>query len=623
MADVSVARSKSGLAVVVITDVQPAEVPAVRNIYGIDKKGNTWFAPGFLPFAQWVTDDIDSLKTVCKFNKDAKYQALCTQIANDIDAMSNEDLAGFVPPIKPYDHQVLSLSMAIHMPRLGLFLDPGLGKTKIGCDLIQHTYNQDSSRLWLVVALKVNQFTWSKEMQFHSQNTHKLTPITATGKTREKKIEEALQDPSCRGLVVTYDTCRVAKDILLEKVPYTDVILDESHSLRSPKSGKTKAVLELLTAKPVARRVLLSGTPSLGSPMHLWAQLKSLGDFVVPNSWQFINTYAVRAPYNKHIITGYKRLDELNDLVTSVSLRKTAEECLDMPDRVIQIVEVPASSKTRKLYNETVRARAIEVGGIKFPEPPNPLTVMTRLAQISMGFVYKSRKDPTICDGCTLLNRCIENSIQPYTRACAVNQTDPGRDIASVGSTEVIDSAVELVDSHIQAGKKVVLWAKHQWVINTLQERVSKLDVPVFRYDSTTKSHSEVEDQFNASSTGVIIAQISMGIGVTFKAPVMVYAELSWALDHWLQSLDRNYGIRAKGLGKLLVQAVVLQDSISHSSMKLLQSKIDVSSLMSKSVECVGCEKVLECLNKGIEPFEPGCIVTASAGKTTLSISQI
>ena len=623
MADVSVARSKSGLAVVVITDVQPAEVPAVRSIYGINKKSNTWFAPGFLPFSKWVTDDIDNLKTVCKFNKDSKYQSLCSDIDSDIDAMSNEDLAGFVPPIKPYDHQVLSLSMAIHMPRLGLFLDPGLGKTKVGCDLIQHTYNHDSSRFWLVVALKVNQFTWSKEMKFHSQNQHKLIPITATGKTREKKIVEALEDTSCRGLVVTYDTCRVAKDLLLELVPYTDVILDESHSLRSPKSGKTKAVLELLTAKPVARRLLLSGTPSLGSPMHLWAQLKSLGEFVVPNSWQFINTYAVRSPYNKHIITGYKRLDELNDLVTSVSLRKTAEECLDMPDRVIQIVEVPATSKTKRLYNQTVQAKTIEVDGIQFSEPPNPLTVMTRLAQISMGFVYKSLKDPTICDGCPRLDRCIEDSIQPYTRRCIVEQVDPGRDIGYVGSTEVIDAVIELVGSHLQSGKKVIVWAKHQWVINTLQERIGKLDIPVFRYDSTTKSHTEVEDQFNTADTGVILAQISMGIGVTFKASVMVYAELSWSLDHWLQSLDRNYGIRAKGLGKLLVQAVVLQNSISHSSMKLLQSKIDVSSLMSKSVECVGCTKVLECLNKGIEPFEPGCIVTARAGKTTLSISKL
>lgn len=623
MADVSVARAKSGLPVVVITSVQPNEVPAVRSIYGIDKKGNTWFAPGFLPFAQWVTEDIDSLKTVCTFTKDAKYQQLCSEIVNNIEAMSNEALAGFTPPIKPYAHQVLSLSMAIHMPRLGLFLDPGLGKTKIGCDLIQHTHAQDPNRFWLVVALKVNQFTWAKEMTFHSKAAHQLTPITSTGKAREKSIVEALKDPKCRGLVVTYDTCRVAKDLLIGKVPYTDVILDESHSLRSPKSGKTKAVLELLTAKPVARRLLLSGTPSLGSPMHLWAQLKSLGDFVVPNAWKYINTYAVRSPYNRHIITGYKRLDELNDLVTSVSLRKTAEECLDMPERVIQIVEVPASSKTRRLYNDTVKSKPVSLGGIEFLEPPNPLTVMTRLAQISMGFIYKSLKDPTICDGCPRVTRCIENGVQPYTRSCLVEQSDPGRQIALVGSTEVIDAAVELVDSHIQAGKKVILWAKHQWVINTLEEQVSKLDVPVFRYDSTTTSHTEVEDQFNASSSGVIIAQISMGIGVTFKAPVMVYCELSWSLDHWLQSLDRNYGIRAKGLGKLLVQAVVLKDSISHSSMKLLQSKIDVSSLMSKSVECVGCEKVIECINKGIEPFDTGCVVTPIAGKTTLSLNQI
>lgn len=623
MADVSVAMTPSGLAVVTIKNVQPAEVPAVRNIYGINKKGNIWFSPGFLPFITWVDQDITSLATVCQFNKDAKYQTLMARTVKSLDALAEEDLDNFSPPIKPYDHQVLALSMAIHMPRLGLFLDPGLGKTKIGCDLIQYVNEKDASRFWLIVALRVNQFTWSKEMAFHSRGALKLTPITHTGKAREKKILEALEDPTCRGLVVTYDTCRVAKQLLIDRVPYTDVILDESHSMRSPKSGKTKGVLEVLSAKPVARRVLLSGTPSLGSPQHLWAQLKCIGDFVVPNPWHFMNTYAVRSPYNRHIITGYKNLDQLNDLVTSVSLRRTAEECLDLPDRVIQTIEVPASPKTKKLYNETVKSKAIELGSIKFSEPPNPLTVMTRLAQISMGFAYKSLEDPTICDGCPHLDSCIANNTRPYTKNCKVETTSPGREIGLVGSTEVIDATVELVGSHVQAGKKVILWAKHQWVLEQLNTQLASLDVPLFRYDSTTKDHSEVEDAFNSSADGIIIAQISMGIGVTFKAPVMVYAELSWSLDHWLQSLDRNYGIRAKGLGKLLVQAVVLRNSISHSSMKLLKSKIDVSSLMSKNIECVGCPKVLECLNKGIEPFDPGCIVASKTNKTTLSISQI
>jgi len=623
MADVSVAKSSSGLPLVLIRNVQPVEVPAVRSIYGISKKGNTWFAPGFLPFAEWVLEDIDSMSAVSTLNKDKSVHDLKLKVTRDINSMASYDLKGYAPPIKPYDHQIEALSLVIHMPRMGLFLDPGLGKTKIGCDLIQHTRSEKPNSLWLIIALKVNQFTWAKEMDFHSKGSLQLIPITATGKSREKKIAEALAVANCAGLVVTYDTCRVAKQLLIDKVPFTDTILDESHSIRTPRSGKTKAVLEVINSKPVERRVLLSGTPSLGSPQHLWAQLKVLGDFTVPNSWHFINQYAIRSPYNKHIITGYKNLDELNDLVTSVSLRKTADECLDLPTRTTQIIEVPPSPKTKRLYNTTVRKMPITVGGLTLGEVPNPLTVMTRLAQLSMGFAYKSRKDPTLCDGCPQLDRCVSNNYQPYTSNCLVISKDPGRDVGLVGSAEVLDSVVELVSSHIQAQKKVIVWAKHQWVIVTLMDKLKSLDVPVFRYDSTTKSHSTIEDSFNTSSDGIIVAQISMGIGVTFKAPVMVYAELSWSLDHWLQSLDRNYGIRAKGLGKLLVQVVVLRGSISHSSMKLLQSKIDVTSLMSKSVECVGCDKVVECLSKNISPFDIECVLSASSTKKTLAISAI
>jgi hypothetical protein len=623
MADVSVAKSSSGLPLVLIRNVQPVEVPAVRSIYGISKKGNTWFAPGFLPFSEWVLEDLDSMSTVITFNKHKSVQALRAKVADDLGKMSGCDLQGYTPPIPPYDHQVEALSLVMHMPRMGLFLDPGLGKTKIGCDLIQHTRSEKPNSFWLIIALKVNQFTWAKEMKFHSKGALELIPITATGKSRAKKIDEAIAVDNCVGLVVTYDTCRVAKQLLIDKIPFTDAILDESHSIRTPRSGKTKAVLEVINSKPVERRVLLSGTPSLGSPQHLWAQLKILGDFIVPNSWHFLNQYAIRSPYNKHIITGYKNLDELNDLVTSVSLRKTADECLDLPDRTTQIIEVPPSPKTKRFYNATVRKMPITVGGLTLGEVPNPLTVMTRLAQLSMGFVYKSRKSPVICDGCPHLDRCVSNNYQPYTSNCLVEQKDPGRDVGLVGSTEVIDSVVELVSSHVQAQKKVIVWAKHQWVLSTLMTNLETLGVPLFRYDSSTKSHSYVEDSFNASARGILVAQISMGIGVTFKAPVMVYAELSWSLDHWLQSLDRNYGIRAKGLGKLLVQVVVLRGSISHSSMKLLQSKIDVTSLMSKSVECVGCDKVIECLSKNISPFDIECVLSASSTKKTLAISAI
>lgn len=624
--DVKTANSVGGDPVVVITGVTPKDVPVVNNIFGMKAYGkdkSTWFAPGMFPFGRFVLDDIKELEDIATFNKLPSVAQLDSDLEKAESSIATDDLDGYVPKIPLYEHQKSALALAIHTPRVGLFLDPGLGKTKIGCDLIMHVNSTTSKRFWLIVALKVNQFTWKNEMEFHSKEEFTLTPITKTGKARKSQIEKALQNPKSLGLVVTYDTCRVAKDLLQEIVPYTDVILDESHSLRSPRSGKTKAVLEMLSNKVVNRRLLLSGTPSLGSPMHLWGQLKALGQFLVPNSWQFQNTYALKSPFNKHIVIGWKNLDQLNELVTSISLRRTAEECLDLPERVIQTIEIEPSSKTKKIYNQVVKELPIQVGELTLSEVDNPLVAMTRLAQISSGFVYKSRKDPTICDTCPKLQNCVANDINPYTSKCSVETKDPGRDVGLVGTTEVIDSCVELVSSHVTNGKKVIVWAKHQWTLDTLVTKLGKLDVPILRYDSTTKSHAACEKMFNELDAAVIVAQISMGIGVTFKAPVMVYCELSWGLDHWLQSLDRNYGIRAKGFKSLLVQVIVIKDSLAHSVIKLLQTKIDASSMMSKSVECVTCTKVVYCLNRGIEPFDTDCILDAETSKANIPIKAL
>lgn len=624
---VNTTTSPSGDPVIFVTGVTPKEVPILNNIsymQSYKKDRSIWFAPAMFPFGLHVLEDLKEYKSLCEFELTSSVITLEKTLLDNASSLSINDLDGYKPKVPLYEHQKEALSLAIHTTRLGLFLDPGLGKTKIGCDLIMYDKAKGKKQLWLIVALKVNQFTWKKEMEFHSAGEYTLTPITKTGKARAASISKALSDPSSLGIVVTYDTCRVAKDLLNTLVPYTDVILDESHSLRSPRSGKTKSVLELLSAKPVQRRVLLSGTPSLGSPMHLWGQLKALGQFIVPSSWEFQSTYAQRSPFNKHIIMGWKNLDQLNELVTSISLRKTAEECLDLPERVIQVIEIQPSTKTKKAYNNSIKELDIKVGDLELEAiTDNPLVVMSRLAQLSLGFVYKSRKNPAICDECPKVTYCVEKDIKPYTSKCFVDTKDPGRDIGLVGTTEVIDASIELVESHVLSGKKVILWAKHQWVIQTLVSKLAKIVDTIFRYDSTTKDHSKVEDAFNEAASGVIVAQISMGIGVTFKAPVMVYCELSWGLDHWLQSLDRNYGIRAKGFKSLLVQVVVIKNSLSHSVMGLLEAKIDASSMMSKSIDCVSCPRALECVVEGIEPFDAKCILDAEKSKSSIPIKHL
>lgn len=624
------------LPVIVAQPSSDKDLVALRSVYGIKKATNTnlWVAPGFYPFGVWVVNDLRELSKSCTILMDSSVAELESSYQDTVNSIGDGDLAGYTPVTTPYAHQVEALSYAIHTPRAGLFLDPGLGKTKVACDVILHQRQKNPGDKFLVVALRVNLKTWEREMLVHSGGSTSLLPIQATGgkDARVKKISKALADPTCAGIVVTYDTCRVSKEELL-KYPYSHVILDESHSLRGATSGRTKSVLELVN-KPggVYRRLLLSGTPALGSPLHMWGQLRALGDFAVPNYWSYMAHYCEKSPYNKHIILGYRNLGELNDLVTSVSIRKTAEECLDLPERTFQVVEVDPEPGTRKVYNQIAsslkESTPVTVGGMDLLQPENQLTVLTRLSQVSMGFAYKSNKNPRICDSCPKVAWCVTENIKPYTGKCTVVQQDPGNQTAEVGTTEVLDSVMELVESHVQAGKKVIVWARHRWVLDSLARQLDKLlgsSSKVFRYDSTTQDPSAVELAFNAHPGAcVIVGQISMGIGVTFKAPVMVYAEVSWALDHWLQSMDRNYGLRAAGFSKLLVQAVVLKDSVSQITLDLLNQKVDVSSLISKRVECAACPKAAECLAKGIMPFDSDCILDSKGGtKASLSIRRI
>jgi len=406
-------------------------------------------------------------------------------------------------------------------------------------------------------------------------------------------------------------------------------VADESHKLRGHKSQQTQAAIRL--AQKASRRLLLTGTPSLGNPMHLWGQLRFLAQFIVPGWWDYSNTYLKRSPYNQHIIVGYKNQDRLNKMVSAVSIYKEAEECLDLPERTFEDILVDPTAKQRTLYNTLVASGEVTMGGEKasFPEP---VVRIGKLAQLATGFMYVSKKDPTICDGCPNMIRCVNNGIHPYTSSCVVDQQDPGASTHWVAKNggPVIAAVKELALEHLNGGKKIIVWAAHRAALSKLHEVLDtvtpedKSKVKVLRFDSTAEAPHLVEKEFNESAEArILVAQISMGIGVTFNAPVMIYAQMSPSLDHWLQSQDRNWGIRAKGHSHLIVQTVAVRGSLQASMAELVKKKIDVSMTMTKKPTCVGCEKLLECLAKGIDPFTAGCKYSKSTVKTKLGMSLL
>ena len=626
MSTIRVEILSNGLPVLLMGRITPSQ----SKIYGaVHTPKGEWAYPAFYPYHQKVLEDIRKVMPAVSLPK-----SVLEHFSNEDlvpQKMLSENVDGYTPVTSFYPHQKTAFCHALWNMRYGLFLGRGLGKTKIVIDLVRHLKTKSKKFMCLVIALKVNIYTWRDEALVHSGGDVRAEPLVATGpKKRAQKLEEILKDPPDI-LVITYDTARVAGDLVYAKVPYTMLVADESHRLRGHNSKQTKAVHDL--ARKASRRLILTGTASLGDPRHLWGQLRLLGKFIVPNFWKFKGRYTIPSRYHEHAISGFKNMHLLSKQVSTLALSLEAEDCLELPPRSFEHISIAPTPSLRKAYNTVVKGAPLVVkdseGESHTVNVSEKIVALSKLAQLSSGFLYLSKKDPTICDGCPHLKACVRDDIVPYTSECKVVSKDPGNSLVTFsGKNPVVQAVSELLEGHLADGRKVIIWAKHVAMLDMLhkmaEDALKSEGLIAVRYDSTTKDLKATENQFNLDpKTRVLIGQISMGIGVTFKAPAMIYAELDWRLDYWLQSLDRNFGIRAKGFKQLLVQTVAIEGSVMDATRRLLTSKIDVAAMVTRTPECVSCDRSIECLSRGVKPYEPLCKFSKETKKTTIKTPTI
>ena len=522
------------------------------------------------------------------------------------------------PVYSPYLHQVEGLKLMCSRPRLAIFWEPGLGKTYVSCNRILHLRRTNPGSLTLVLALTVNLTTWEREMDLHSRGTEECRIIKASNKAgRKKKLDKAVSD-GVAAIVMTYESAKSSIDDLLA-IDYLCIIADECHKMQSPQSGNTKAALKL--SSKADYRYVLTGTPTKGRPTDAWGFLRFLGTFVIESYYRFYKRHVSVSQHNRHIITGYKDLERVNVLLDTIGHSVKNQDAVDLPPRTFQVIPVLPGSKTRKVYNKISSGESEVLVGNDSITIPSVAVSINKLRQVQSGFVYKDNRDPSVCDNCTFLQGCVVNRIRPYTVGCQVHPAAPARKTLPIGS-DVTDAAVSLASAHISAGKKVILWGIYKYTMEVLFTKLTSAGVKTYRYDGTCDDLGMVELSFNQDAEPcVILAQVSMGIGVTFRAPIMIYTELPLALDRWLQSLDRNWGIRAKGLGNILVQILIIRNSVNEGIYNLLQSKMDAARIMSDKPDCVTCSEVLTCTAK--KPFAGSCIFKDRLQKNTIKTRMI
>jgi SNF2 family DNA or RNA helicase len=660
-----------------------------------DKSRNVWIYPAYPPFGPLVLDDLKKLDPQLGLSPSAEVQRShlekLPQLLKDRTLPEN-----FQFVTKPYDHQIDGLMHLYHYPRFGLLWDPGCGKTHPMINLLRVLKGQRA----LVFGPRVIVMNWVDQIRLHAGKELRVATLTGTPTQKHKVIAnyqdfdvlvssygtartmafprlcrnaiKAITDASstgnfsvnslkeiarvarmigdadtqmdfvasfCLGMPLTHIE-RYAKAEAAKKpqflcdVDYSIIVADESQCIKEPSSQQTKAMIGL--SKKAARRYIMSGTPALGDPRHLYSQMQFLSPAIIPENWfEFLDKFVVRSPYNKHIVTGFKNLNILNQRVQRVAIRKRKDECLDLPPRTMIDIPVEMSPEQKTLYNTLIQAMSVDLGSF-FSNPSgtkiavqNAAILVSKLAQVTSGFLLDNQKKTGVCDECPHLSRCVENNIRPYSKKCLVYPVEPETKVNFLKENPKIEALDELLDAILENPEnKVIIWGVFTAELDLIEKALKQRKVGYVRVDGSTSNRIQTHvDYFNTDKDcRVYLGQEATGVGITINsATYMIYFSFDFSLDHYLQSIDRNY--RAGQTKKTTVYRLISKDGIDEYKATALDQKLDISRVLTNKIACVTCPKRFDCLKEKIELFDPKCLYKPGSGgtvrKSTTKVSAI
>ena len=293
---------------------------------------------------------------------------------------------------RPYPYQQYCIDRIVQTPKLGLFLDMGLGKTVITLTAVRElVYNRFQVRRVLVIApKKVAEGTWMREKdKWDHTRILRVMPVLGSLQRRIK----ALNTPG-DVYVINRENVTWLVDYYRNAWPFDMVVVDESSSFKSHKAKRFKSLAAVMPR--VSRLVELTGTPSPNSLDDLWAQvfLMDGGERLGKRYTGFRERYfqpdkrgadGMIYSYKAKPGTEESILASISDICVSMK----SEDYLQLPEMVTHEIPVELDAKALKAYAEMEREMVLQL-----PEDEEEISVASaaalsnKLLQLANGAVY-------------------------------------------------------------------------------------------------------------------------------------------------------------------------------------------------------------------------------------------
>jgi SNF2 family DNA or RNA helicase len=445
----------------------------------------------------------------------------------------------------PYDHQINGQSW-LETTNRGMLLDKmGLGKTK---QTIDTACSLPDVKCVVVVCPNSVKAVWDDEIGKHGWEIGNWI-LLPRGKTKERAEHiryfvdaKTTPDDPLKWIILNYESLRYLKDAFLYACKDAILILDEAHRCKNARAQMSKIVAE---AQP-ARLWLLTGTPVANRPEDLYSLLTLVRPGWWPSWYSFDKRYLVHDHFGA--ITNYRNLDELKEMLASVSLGRTKEQCLDLPPKVFEVRHVELGKEERKAYERMKKDLVTWLEEEDFFENvPTKAQAATfavrylRLRQLTHGLVSEGQ------DGAMEWSKT-QSKIEEVKRIWE-----------DFGNTHM------------------VVWCQFVPLVKKLEEEFqNQYDVGAWGLHGGVSEHWRAIHVKTWSKTGgVLICQMdAMGEGVNLQAAhLQVFADLPQTPKQREQCADRLHRIGQKDT--VVVVDVIATDTVDVQVRKSLKRKID------------------------------------------------
>lgn len=458
------------------------------------------------------------------------------------------------PIVKPkikgnlYAHQVKAYNFALSLIErkskgIAYLMDMGTGKTITSIALVGALQAESKIHNLLIVCPKSIVGVWQEEFQKFADYRYALTILDGT-LDKKKATFKYMMGTALQVIVVNYESCwRLESEIAKWKPDM--IICDESSKIKNPTTAQSKALHKLGANSKF--NLILTGTPITNNPLDFFSQYKFLDEQILGSSFYlFRNRYAVMGGYQNRLVVGYRHLAELVEKVHKIAYRIKIDDAVELPPFIDETRTITLEPKAQAMYKMIAEDCYAELNNESEVTAKNILTQLLRLSQVTGGYI----------------------------------RNDNNNDALQVSSAKM-DALEDIVDTCVEEGRKVVVFARFVPEIEAIARMLQKKGIGYSLIYGATKDRAEQVKQFQEDpEIKVFVGQLqTTGMGLTLTAAnVAVFYSLDFSFANYEQSRARIHRIGQKE--KCLYIHLVCKNTVDEKVMKALQKKGDIAKLM-------------------------------------------